>query len=119
MTAIEFQTVSKHYGDRLVISDLSFQIEQSERVSVQGPSGSGKTTMLRLLAGFIAPDEGEIWIGDQKVAAKGKILVAPEHRRLGMVFQDLALWPHLTVYQNLEFVLKAQRLSTKVRHERI
>jgi ABC-type Fe3+/spermidine/putrescine transport system ATPase subunit len=74
---------------------------------------------LRLLAGFLAPDEGEIWIGDQEVAAEGKIHVAPEHRRLGMVFQDLALWPHLTVYQNLEFVLKAQRLSPKVRSERI
>jgi ABC-type Fe3+/spermidine/putrescine transport system ATPase subunit len=119
MTAIEFQNVSKHNGDRLVLSDLSFQIEQGERVSVQGPSGSGKTTMLRLLAGFLAPGEGEIWIGDQKVTTKGKLLVPPEHRRLGMVYQDLALWPHLTVYQNLEFVLKAQGLSAKVRRERI
>jgi ABC-type sugar transport system ATPase subunit len=119
MTAIEFQNVSKHNGDRLVLSDLSFQIEQGERVSVQGPSGSGKTTMLRLLAGFLAPGEGEIWIGDQKVTTKGKLLVPPEHRRLSMVFQDLALWPDLTVYQNLEFVLKPQGLSAKVRRERI
>jgi ABC-type sugar transport system ATPase subunit len=119
MTAIEFQNVSKHNGDRLVLSDLSFQIEQGERVSVQGPSGSGKTTMLRLLAGFLAPGGGEIWIGDQKVTTKGKLLVPPEHRRLSMVFQDLALWPDLTVYQNLEFVLKPQGLSAKVRRERI
>jgi ABC-type Fe3+/spermidine/putrescine transport system ATPase subunit len=70
MTAIEFQNVSKHNGDRLVLSDLSFQIEQGERVSVQGPSGSGKTTMLRLLAGFLAPGEGEIWIGDRRSPPK-------------------------------------------------
>jgi len=119
MTAIQFRNVSKHYRDKLVLSDLSFQIEHGERVSVQGPSGSGKTTMLRLLAGFLVPDGGEVWIGDKKVAAEGKILVAPEHRKLGMVFQDLSLWPHLTVYQNLDFVLKAQSLSAKDRRARI
>jgi len=75
--------------------------------------------MLRLLAGFLVPDGGEVWIGDKKVAAEGKILVAPEHRKLGMVFQDLSLWPHLTVYQNLDFVLKAQSLSAKDRRARI
>lgn len=119
MSAIEFQGVSKRYGDCLVISQLSFQFERGERITIHGPSGCGKTTVLRLLAGFLAPDEGTIQIGDQEVASKGKIQIGPESRRLGMVFQDLALWPHLTVYQNLEFALKSQGLSADVRKQRI
>src|SRR5215510_416651 len=99
MSAIEFRELSKGYGDRKVVSLISFQIEQGERVTIHGPSGSGKTTVLRLIAGFIAPDQGSIRIGDQEVAAAGRILVGPERRKLGMVFQDLALWPHLTAYQ--------------------
>ena len=119
MSAIEFQEVSKRYGDRTVLSGLSFQIEKGERITIHGPSGCGKTTVLRLLAGFLAPDEGMIKIGDREVASKGKIRTGPESRKLGMVFQDLALWPHLTVYQNLEFALKAQGLSADVRKQRI
>jgi iron(III) transport system ATP-binding protein len=119
MSAIELQKVSKRYGDRSAVSHLSFQIEKGERVTIHGPSGSGKTTVLRLIAGFLAPDEGVVLIENREVAANGKIQVGPEHRRLGMVFQDLALWPHLTVYQNLEFALKVQGLSAEVRKQRI
>jgi len=119
MSAIEFQEVSKRYGDRTVVSHLSFQIEKGERITIHGPSGCGKTTVLRLLAGFLAPDEGTIQIGDQEVASKGKIHIGPESRRLGMVFQDLALWPHLTVYQNLDFALKVQGLNADIRKQRI
>src|SRR5438477_6530263 len=103
MSAIEFRQVSKKYGERTIVSDLSFRIEKGERVTIHGPSGCGKTTVLRLIAGFLAPDRGVIRIGNQEVAASGKIHIGPESRRLGMVFQDLALWPHLTVYENLEF----------------
>jgi ABC-type Fe3+/spermidine/putrescine transport system ATPase subunit len=119
MSAIEFKEVSKRYGDHTVVSHLSFQIEKGARVTIHGPSGCGKTTVLRLMAGFLAPDEGVIQIGDRTVASEGKVHVGPESRRLGMVFQHLALWPHLTVYQNLEFALKAQGLSTGVRKQRI
>lgn len=119
VSTIQFQGVSKRYGEQTVLWDLSFQIESGERVVIHGPSGCGKTTVLRLLAGFLAPDEGTILIGAQEVAANGKILIEPEHRRLGMVFQDLALWPHLTVSQNLDFALKAQGIAAKLRQERI
>ena len=119
MSSIEFQEVSKTYGNRAIVSHLSFKIDKGERITIHGPSGCGKTTVLRLLAGFLAPDEGAIGIGDQEVASKGKIHIGPESRKLGMVFQDLALWPHLTVYQNLEFALKAQGLSPDVRKQRI
>ena len=119
MSAIEFQNVSKRYGDRTVIQDLSFQIQSGERVVIHGPSGCGKTTVLRLMAGFLAPDAGTIFIGGQEVAGRGRILSGPEDRKLGMVFQDLALWPHLTVRQNLDFALKAQGLSGPIRKKRI
>jgi iron(III) transport system ATP-binding protein len=119
MSAIEFEDVSKRYGSRAVLSHLSFQIERGERIAILGPSGCGKTTVLRLLAGFVTPEEGVIRIANRDVAANGRILVEPDGRNLGMVFQDLALWPHLTVYQNLEFALKAQGLNAVGRKQRI
>ena len=119
MSTLECGDVSKSYGSRTVLSHVSFRIERGERVTIQGPSGCGKTTILRLLAGFVAPDQGEIHIAGQDAAANGRILIEPDRRNLGMVFQDLALWPHLTVYQNLEFALKAQGLAERVRKERI
>jgi iron(III) transport system ATP-binding protein len=119
MSAIEFQGVSKRYGDRAAIDDLSFRIDEGERVVVHGPSGCGKTTVLRLVAGFLAPDAGSVLVGGKVVASDGKVLIDSEHRRLGMVFQDLALWPHLTVAQNLDFALKARRLAGGIRRQRI
>jgi iron(III) transport system ATP-binding protein len=102
-----------------VASTACFRIDKGERVVIHGPSGCGKTTVLRLLAGFLAPDNGKVLVGGRVVAADKTVLVDPEHRELGMVFQDLALWPHLTVAHNLEFALKAQRLPAEVRKERI
>jgi iron(III) transport system ATP-binding protein len=119
VTAIECDRVSKHYGKRAVVSGLCFRIESGERLVIHGGSGSGKTTVLRLLAGFLAPDRGTIRIDGEIVAEDGVIRIGPEHRKLGMVFQDLALWPHLSVHQNLEFPLKAQGISKQVRKERI
>ena len=96
-----------------------FEFDKGERVVIHGPSGCGKTTVLRLLAGFLEPETGKVLVGGRVVAEDKTILVGPEHRSLGMVFQDLALWPHLTVAQNLEFALKAQRLPVAVRQQRI
>ena len=119
MSALEFQNVSKRYGDRVALDNLCFRIDSGERVVIHGPSGSGKTTVLRLLAGFLAPDFGKVLVGGRVVAENRTVLIGPEHRHLGMVFQDLALWPHLTVARNLEFGLKAQRLASEVRRQRI
>jgi ABC-type Fe3+/spermidine/putrescine transport system ATPase subunit len=119
MSALQFEDVSKAYGSRSVLYDISFRIEPGERVTVQGPSGCGKTTILRLIAGFLAPNRGVIRIAGRDVAANGKILIDPDARNLGMVFQDLALWPHLTVYQNLEFALKAGGMPEGVRRPRV
>jgi iron(III) transport system ATP-binding protein len=119
VTLIEFQSVSKSYNGRPTLPDFSLAIEQGERIVVLGPSGCGKTTVLRLLAGFLAPDSGLIRIGSDVVAREGHNLREPEERDLGMVFQDLALWPHLSVKGNLEFGLRAKRVPAKQREERI
>lgn len=119
MGFIEFERVSKSYNSRPVVADFSLVIERQERIVILGHSGCGKTTVLRLLAGFLAPDSGRITINGELVSAEGRILKDPEARNLGMVFQDLALWPHLTVRVNLEFGLKARRVPRQEREERI
>ena len=119
MKIIEFISISKRYNGQPAVRDFSLEIERGERIIILGPSGCGKTTVLRLLAGFISPDSGSIAIDGELVAADGKILKEPEDRHLGMVFQDLALWPHLTVKGNLEFGLKARDIPKMERKRRI
>ena len=119
MKIIEFKNVSKYYNSHPAVKDFSLEIEKGERLAILGHSGCGKTTILRLLAGFITPDSGSISINNQLVASEGRNLKEPEERNLGMVFQDLALWPHLTVKGNLEFGLKAKGISVKERDKRI
>jgi ABC-type Fe3+/spermidine/putrescine transport system ATPase subunit len=119
MTVIEFKSVTKKYGDTEVLDNLSIKTDRGERVVILGPSGCGKTTILRLIAGFSAPDAGTITINGQMVAADGRILVQPEKRNIGMVFQDLALWPHLTVRGNIEFGLKAKKMEKNIRRDKI
>jgi ABC-type Fe3+/spermidine/putrescine transport system ATPase subunit len=96
--------VTKHYDGHGGITNMSLEVANGESVVVVGPSGSGKTTLLRLIAGLERPDSGEIWLDGRKVAEAGRNIVPANERRIGFVFQDLALWPHLTVRGNLEFV---------------
>lgn len=119
MKVIEFSEVFKYYGDRLAVNNFSLSVERNERLVLLGPSGCGKTTVLRLVAGFLAPDGGRIMLSGETVAADGQNLREPEHRNVGMVFQNLALWPHLTVQGNLEFGLKARGISKQGRDLRI
>src|SRR2546426_473234 len=90
-----------------------------ESVVVVGPSGSGKTTLLRLIAGLEQPDRGEIWLDGRRVAAPARNTVAAHERRVGFVFQDLALWPHLSVRGNLEFVVASAAMPRPQRPGRI
>jgi ABC-type Fe3+/spermidine/putrescine transport system ATPase subunit len=99
--------VSKRYGNHSAVDGVSFDMNAGESMVVIGPSGCGKTTLLRLVSGLERPDGGEISLGGRRVAGGGRNLVPPHHRRLGFMFQDLALWPHLTVRENLEFVMGA------------
>ena len=117
--AIEFRSVSKVFSGTVVLHDISLQVRAGERVVLFGPSGCGKTTLLRLIAGFLTPDTGEVAIGGRVVASGGRILCEPEQRNVGMVFQDLALWPHLTVEGNLTFGLKARKVARVERARRV
>jgi iron(III) transport system ATP-binding protein len=116
---IDVDRVSKSFGERVPINELSLHIERSERLVLFGPSGCGKTTVLRLLAGLEVPEQGSIRIDGRLLASAGKNLVPPEKRDLGMVFQDLALWPHMTVQQNLMFGLNARRVPKREAHVRV
>ena len=111
--------VTKRFGERSVIDCVSLELREGQAMALLGPSGCGKTTLLRLIAGLETPDDGEIWIAGQKVTAKGRNTVPPRGRNIGFVFQDLALWPHLTVAGNLDFVLRSQRWERRTRKDRI
>jgi len=107
--ALSCRGLSKHLGAKPVLRELSIEVASSEVVTLLGASGSGKTTLLRLIAGLIDPDAGSIQIGEDVAWANGAG-VPPEHRRIAMVFQDYALWPHMTVAGNIDFGLRSQRL---------
>src|SRR5215470_14185637 len=118
MSMITFRSVCKDYNGRRVIDRLSFQIEAKERVVLFGPSGCGKSTVLHLIAGLVIPDSGDILIGDEVVAKAKQNLREPGQRGIGMVFQDLALWPHMTVEENIEFGLRAKHIPPTKRRQR-
>jgi iron(III) transport system ATP-binding protein len=120
MGFIEIIGLCKSYKDKSILSGINLEIEEGEVLAILGRSGAGKTTLLRLIAGLETPDKGSIKAGDTVFYDKtGNINIPPEDRRIGMVFQDLALWPHMTVGGHLDFVLKSRRLSKKEREEKI
>ena len=116
---LRLSEVTKRYGGRAVVDRISLEVEEGEVVTLLGASGSGKTTMLRLIAGLETPDAGEIGIAGKCVAASGHNLVPPHMRGVGVVFQDLALWPHLTVAGNLDFVLASAGVPKRERAMRV
>ncbi len=119
MSAIQFHQVDKIYRGRRVFDCLSFTVEAGERVVLFGPSGCGKSTILLLIAGLVAPDAGEIHLDGMVVSTARRIHVVPQRRGVAMVFQDLALWPHMTVAQNIGFGLRARRVPDGERQRRI
>ena len=109
--------VVKRYRDHQALADVSIDISASESIVILGPSGCGKTTLLRVVAGLTRPDSGEISLHGRVVSGPGTF-VPPHDRQLGFVFQDLALWPHLTVRENLDFVMRAVNLPKSEREGR-
>jgi ABC-type Fe3+/spermidine/putrescine transport system ATPase subunit len=110
VTYLSVSHVSKRFGSCVAVNDVSLDVEDGEAVVLLGASGSGKTTVLRLIAGLERPDAGDILIARRVVARAGANVVAPHERGIGFVFQDHALWPHLTVRQHVEFALRATKL---------
>ena len=118
MSFLELVNLTKRYGDRAVVDTVSLAIEKGSLVSLLGPSGCGKTTTLRLVAGFIDPDEGEIRVGGRRIAAPGAS-VPPERRNMAMIFQSYALWPHMTVSQNVGYGLELRDVAKAEMRRRI
>ena len=111
--------VTKRRDRRAVVDAVSLSVQSGESIVIVGPSGSGKTTLLRLVAGLETPDDGELLLDGRQVSTPRQILVPAYERQLGFVFQDLALWPHMTIGQHLEFVVKGSRLDAAQRHARV
>jgi iron(III) transport system ATP-binding protein len=110
VASVELRGLTKHYGPLAVVDNVSLTIEHGRLVCLLGPSGCGKTTTLRLIAGFVEPTGGEIRVGDQVLSTPARTL-PPERRKMSMIFQSYALWPHMTVGQNVTYGLELQKLD--------
>jgi ABC-type Fe3+/spermidine/putrescine transport system ATPase subunit len=117
--ALAVSHVSKRLGSHQALTDVSLDVSPGGAIVILGPSGCGKTTLLRLIAGLEVPDAGTISTSGARAAGPGHNFVPPHERGLGFVFQDLALWPHLTVGENLGFVLGSARVPRAERSSRV
>src|SRR5215467_4193129 len=112
MAGVTIKGLSKSYGaEAAAVSDLDLVIRDNSFVTLLGPSGCGKTTTLRLIAGYMKPDAGTIHVGERLLSSPDGV-VPPEHRGMGMVFQNYAVWPHKTVFENVVFGLKIRKIPT-------
>ena len=111
MASVELRGLTKKYGSNAVVDNISMTIAHGTLVCLLGPSGCGKTTTLRLIAGFVEPTEGEIRVGDRVVSSPQKTL-PPERRNMSMIFQSYALWPHMTVAENIMYGLKLRKIDS-------
>ncbi len=110
MASVELRGLTKRYGPLAVVDTVSLTIEHGSLVCLLGPSGCGKTTTLRLIAGFVEPNGGEIRVGDRVVSTPQQSL-PPERRNMSMIFQSYALWPHMTVAENIVYGLKLRKID--------
>ncbi len=110
MATVALRGLTKRFGEAAAVDRLDLEIGDGEFVSLLGPSGCGKTTTLRLLAGFLQPDGGEIRVG-QRIVSSASVLIPPERRNMSMIFQSYAVWPHMTVFQNVAYGLKLKKLA--------
>ena len=114
MSDVELSGLTKRYGETLAVSDVSLRVEEGEFFSLLGPSGCGKTTTLRMIAGFVRPNEGRIFIGGEDMT-----LLPPEKRGIGIVFQNYAIFPHMTAFDNIAFGLKMRKIPKREIRSRV
>ncbi len=116
---IELNSVALSHGPRRILDEVSVRIAKGEVVALLGPSGSGKSTLMRIILGLLTPDAGTVHIEGALASEARRIVLPPEARSLAVVFQDLALWPHLTVAGNLRFVLNSAGVAKAEQADRI
>ena len=117
MPGVTLRGLTKRYGGVAAVDNLVLEVKPRELVALLGPSGCGKTTTLRLVAGFLTPEAGEIWVGERCLSSATAV-VPPERRRMAMIFQSYALWPHFTVAQNVGYGLRFKRGMTRTDRDR-
>jgi iron(III) transport system ATP-binding protein len=110
LASVELRGLTKRFGSLAVVDDVSLRIDHGQLICLLGPSGCGKTTTLRLIAGFLEPSDGQIHVGDRLVSSKAKTL-PPEQRKMSMIFQSYALWPHMTVAENIVYGLRLRKID--------
>ena len=121
MASVTIQNVTKSFGNTVVLDGFDATFANGEFGTLLGPSGCGKTTMLRIIAGFEKPTSGSV-LFDDKVVSSGKVFLQPEKRDIGMVFQSYAVWPHMTVFDNVAYPLtikKVDKATIKKKVERV
>src|SRR3981189_1595086 len=110
LASVDLRCLPQGFGSLGVVDDVSLRIDHGQLVCLLGPSGCGKTTTLRLIAGFLEPSDGEIRVGDRLVSSKARTL-PPEQRSMSMIFQSYALWPHMTVAENIVYGLRLRKMD--------
>jgi iron(III) transport system ATP-binding protein len=110
VASVELRGLTKRFNPLTVVDDVSLRIDHGQLVCLLGPSGCGKTTTLRLMAGFLEPSDGEIYVGERLVSSKAQTL-PPEQRKMSMIFQSYALWPHMTVTENIVYGLRLRKID--------
>src|SRR6266508_2746695 len=118
MPGVTIRGLTKRYGDVAAVRSLDLQVKPGELVALLGPSGCGKTTTLRLAAGFLKPEAGAIWVGERCLSSATTV-IPPERRRMAMIFQSYALWPHMTVAQNIAYGLRFNGVARGERERRV
>src|ERR1700744_1038533 len=118
MSKLVLNGLGKSFGQTWAVRDASLTLQHGEFVSLLGPSGCGKTTTLRMIAGFMPPSAGSIEMNGRELSAPGRV-VAPEKRGMSMIFQSYAIWPNMTVGENVAFGLKLRKMSSSAIAERL
>src|SRR5215212_8539052 len=120
MPEIHVESLVKEFGDQRALDNVSFTVADGELFTLLGPSGCGKSTTLMSIAGFQVPNEGRIAVGaDTFFDADRRVNVAAEQRNLGIVFQSYAVWPHMTVFDNLAFPLRVRKVKRTALRDRV